>query len=71
MRSSCRSAMSMGKKTTALNRVRVRVRIRVRIRVRVRVRARARARIRVRVRCGPRPARICTCRPLALVVTPE
>ena len=34
MRSSCRSAMSMGKKTTALVRVRVRVRIRVRVRVR-------------------------------------
>ena len=40
MRSSCRSAMSMGKKTTALNRVRVRVRIRVRVRVRARVRTR-------------------------------
>ena len=44
MRSSCRSAMSMGKKTTALNRVRVRVRIRVRVRVRARARVRVRAR---------------------------
>ena len=50
MRSSCRSAMSMGKKTTALNRVRVRVRIRVRVRVRARARVRVSVRVRVRVR---------------------
>ena len=45
MRSSCRSAMSMGKKTTALVRVRARVRVRVRIRVRIRVRVRVRVRL--------------------------